>query len=122
MFFDGFQPLPDVRGEAGVYESDVPIINIATQKLDILSTPGEDEIVGDAFVIGTEVIFDDVRLITQTKDEVSVPIMGIIFHHMPEDWPIPDWHHRFGQGLRIFAHPHAHAATKEHYFHIFRVA
>src|SRR5271166_3701123 len=63
MFLDGFQPLPDVRIESGVHESDAPIMNIAVQQLNILATPGEHEIVGHAFVIVPEVVLDHIRLI-----------------------------------------------------------
>lgn len=47
-----------------------------------------------------------------------MPEVGIVLHHMPEDWTVTNVHHRLGSVLASFPESHAEAATKKHYFHL----
>src|SRR5262249_43632423 len=85
---DRLQPLRDVRGRSGFCERDLPVVDVALHQLELLPTIRQDEIVREALVIVQEVVLDDVAAITETENEVLVPVMRVILHHVPQDWTI----------------------------------
>ena len=40
-------------------------------------------------------------------------VVRVVAHHVPEDRPVADGHHRLGHGLRVLAQPHAQAAAED---------
>jgi hypothetical protein len=42
---------------------------------------------------------------------------GVIFHDVPEDRPVTDINHGFGDIFGIIPHPGAQAAAEKNYFH-----
>src|SRR5262245_17436627 len=114
---DGLQPLPDVGGDAGVDERDVPVVDVAVEQAELLAALGEDEVVGDALVVVEEVVLDGVGLVAQAEDEVLVPVVGVVLHDVPQDRPVADGHHRLGHQVRILADAHAHPAAEKDDLH-----
>ena len=106
------EPLPDVRVQAGVDEGDLPVLDVAGQQLHRLAAVREHEVVGDRLVVVEEVVLDGVGLVAEAEDEVLVPVVGVVAHHVPQDRPVADGHHRLGHGLRELAQPHARARRR----------
>lgn len=50
-------------------------------------------------------ILDDLTLVTETEDELLMPVMGVGLHNVPKNRPAPDGHHRFGTILRLLTKP-----------------
>jgi hypothetical protein len=114
---DALQPLTDVGIYAGIRESDFPVLDIAFLELDALAAIGEDEVIRNALVIIQEVVFDDVRLVSKAQDELFVAKMCVVLHDMPEDWPVSNIDHGFGNIFSLLSDPHAQATTKQYDFH-----
>src|SRR4029453_19427887 len=87
------------------------------QKLDMLGPLAQDEIVGYALVIVEEVFLDLIAFVTEAEDEVRVPIVGVVLHHMPDDRPVAEWHERFRDTLRVVPQAGAKPAAKKHDLH-----
>src|SRR4029077_12278735 len=114
IFLDSFEALADVGGDAGVSESDAPIVDITIDEVDIFTTGGEDEVVGNIFVVVDEIILDGVRAMPETKDEILMAIMGVILHHMPKDGAIANRGHWLGDILGGVAPTQAESAAAQH--------
>src|SRR5262249_6079301 len=71
--------------------------------------------------VASEVVLNYICLVTETQDEILVSVMGIILHHMPQNWAIANRHHWLWRCLRIFAHAHSKTATKQNHSHIVRM-
>ncbi len=97
----------------GIHESNIPVMDIAIQQLQILAAFGEDKVICDALVVFEKILLDNVGLITQAQDKVFVTIVRVILHHMPEDRAISDRNHRFWQSLGVFAHAHDRSRRKK---------
>ncbi len=67
ILFDSLQSLANVAFDAGIGERDAPILDVAIVKFEIFSASREDEVVGDAFVVVEEIIFDRVGAITKRR-------------------------------------------------------
>ena len=117
VLFDCLETLSDIGGGTSVSESDVPIVDIAIEKLKVLASFPQDEIVRKTFIVVQKIILDKVGSVTQAENEVIVPVMGVLLHNMPEDRSVSDVYHRLGNGLRKFTQPHSLPATKQNYFH-----
>jgi hypothetical protein len=72
---------------------------------------GQNEVIGSAFVVIEEVILDGVGAMSQAEDKILVPEVGVVLHHVPQDRPVADMHHRLGHIFGI-ANPHALPAAK----------
>src|SRR5262249_28721937 len=64
-----------------------------------------------------KIMFDRLSLVAETKNEIRVAVMGIVFHHMPEDGHVADFDQRFRDILRMILEPHSKAAAKQYDFH-----
>jgi hypothetical protein len=82
-----------------------------------LAAPGQDKVVGGALVIIEKTVFDDVGPVSEARDEVLVPKVGVILHHMPENRAVAEFDHRLGNGFRIIAKTHSKTTTEEDNFH-----
>ena len=116
MLLHCLQSLSDVRIDPGVHESDAPVLDVAVQQFQVLAALGQNEVIGGAFVVVEKVVLDDVRPIAHAEDEVPVSEVGVILHHVPQQRPVADVHHRFRQIVGI-ADPHAEASTEQDDFH-----
>ena len=63
MRLDRLEALGDSCVGAGLDERDLPVVDIAIQKLDFPATLRPDEVVGDGLVVAEEVVLDDVALV-----------------------------------------------------------
>src|SRR5262245_21871630 len=113
----GLQALPEVRVQAGVDERDPPVLDVATEDLDVLATLREHEVVGQTLVVVQEVLLDRVTAKAEAENEVVVPEVRIILHQMPDDRPVADVHHRLGDRLRVLPEPGAQTTAEEHELH-----
>jgi hypothetical protein len=86
---------------AGIHESDLPVMYVTADEPKPLPARGQDEVVGHAFVVVEEVVFDDVRTITETKNELLVTEMRVVLHHVPQNRPVSDVRHGLGKLFRI---------------------
>jgi hypothetical protein len=65
-----------------------------------------------ALVENQEVIFDDVRLITETEDKVAMAIVAVILHNLSQTPSRADGHHRLGNVFRVFSEAGSKIAPK----------
>ncbi len=49
-----------------------------------------------ALAVVEEVVLDHIAAVAEAQDEVLVPEVRVVLHHVPEDRPIADGHHRLG--------------------------
>src|SRR5258708_14206881 len=109
MGFHSFQPLPDIGINASLHECDRPVVNIAIQEVDLLSTFGPDKIIGNGFVVVEEIVLNRVAAMTETENKVLLAKMRVILHQVPDDRTTPNLHHRFRPIFLIPAEPHSDA-------------
>ena len=76
-----------------------------------LAAAGQNEVVGGALVVVEEIVLDGVGPMPQAENEVLVPEVSVVLHHVPQDGPVADVHHGLGQIFGI-ANPHAQPAAK----------
>src|SRR3989454_4302965 len=115
------QPLPDVRVDARIDERDPPLGDVALQQLQPSPALAEHEIARGALVVSPEVVLDDVAAISETQDEIVVPEVRIVPHHVPQDRAIADEHHRLRHALLAVPQPHPQPAAEQDDFH-FRIS
>src|SRR2546423_6449093 len=111
------QPLTDVRVHSGVGKRYSPVRYVPIHQLDLAAAARKNEIVGASLFVVEKVLLDDVPTITETQDEVGMPIVSVVLHQMPEYWPLSDLYHRLRDILPGVAKTHAEATTKDHNFH-----
>src|ERR1700722_10833831 len=64
-----------------------------------------------------EVVFDLVRPVPEADNEVGVPEMRVILHHMPKHRTIADGDKGFRDIVAVLAQPCPQAATEKNHFH-----
>src|SRR5205823_3953899 len=64
-----------------------------------------------------EEIADDIALVTETQDEVLVPIVGVVLHNVQQNRLLADWNQRLRDAIGRFPHSQTHATTEQHYLH-----
>src|SRR5262249_31398108 len=101
----------------GVDEGDLPVLDVAGEKIHSLPTTAHHEVVGDRLLVLEEIALDHVGPVAEAEDELVVPVMGVVPHHVPEDGPVSQWDHRLGDRLRVVPEPHSQAATEEYDLH-----
>jgi hypothetical protein len=114
---DGLQPLADVRRDPRVNEGDAPVLDILAQQLDPARAVREHEIVRQALVVIQEIFLDGVALVAEAQDEVGVPEMSVVLHHVPEDGAIPEGHQRLWNFFGIIAQARAETTAEQDDFH-----
>src|SRR5712664_4882052 len=97
---------------------DVPVVDVAIEKLQILAAFGERKIVGYALVVMQEILFDGVRAIAQAQNEILVAKMRVVLHNVPQHWPVANRHHWLRDVVRVFPQPHSQSAAKYDDFHV----
>src|SRR2546426_4109571 len=117
MWLDGLEALPDVRADPRVDEGDSPIADVALQELEPPPALAQHEVVRDAFVIVPEVALDEVRAVAEAEDEVLVPEVSVVLHHVPEDRAIPNRHHRLRDVLVVVPQAHPQTTAEQHDLH-----
>jgi len=75
-----FQPLANIRAGAGLDKGDGPVVNVAIQIVDLLSTLRPDKIVRNRLVIVKKIVFDAIALVSQSENEFFMPEVGVILH------------------------------------------
>ena len=112
------QPLPDRGVQAGVDESDCPVLDVACEELNVAAAVRENEIVGYRFLVREEVVLDRLAPVAEAEDEFGVPPRGVPLHDVPEDRPSSDGDHRLGNPLGCLAHADTEAAAEDHDLHL----
>src|SRR5262245_14784635 len=112
MFLHRFESLADIGSRTRVDEVNAPALNVASQQFNVFASVGKNEVVGSALAIVQKIMFDRFGLVAETKDKISMSIVGIVFHHMPQDGHIADFNQRFRHILRMILEPHSEAAAK----------
>src|SRR5690606_19940946 len=109
------QPLPDRRLQPGVDERDRPIGDVVGQQPHLAAL--QDEVVGAGLLVVQEVLLDVVPAVAEAEDEVLVPVVRVVAHHVPQQRPRPDRDHRLRRVGTPVPHAHPVAATEENDLH-----
>jgi len=59
-----------------------------------------------------EIVADDLSFVAKTQDEVAYPVGPVVFHDVPKDRLVADWHHGFGLELGFLAEPRSESAAE----------
>src|SRR5437667_10456259 len=86
-------------------------------KADVTIFAGQPEVVPQPFLVGDEVLFDEIAAVPEAQDELCMPEVSVVFHEVPDDRPEADVDHRFGYAVRMLPQPSAEAAAKEYDLH-----
>ena len=68
-------------------------------------------------VVVSEIFFDNFASITETENEVLVPVVGIILHDVPKNRATADRDHRLRTEFGFFTQTCPEAAAQNNYFH-----
>ena len=112
VFFHRLQPLADVRAQTGVHEGNLPIRDVAFLEVHLLVAVRQRKVAGQTLIVIEEELFDDIRLVAEAQNEVLMPVMSIVFHDVPQDWPIANVHHRLGQCARHISQARAQSTAE----------
>src|ERR1035437_3409888 len=87
--------------------------------LDMLATPEVHcQIVRERLVV-KEVLLDHRALVTEAEHEITIAMMGVDLHDVPQDRVGPYVDQRLRPELRLLAHAGAQPAAKDHDLHHF---
>ena len=64
-----------------------------------------------------EVVLYAVALIAQANDKISMSVVGVVLHKVPEDRARPDRNHGLGHVVDVAPESHSRSSTKKHDFH-----
>src|SRR5262249_19062395 len=113
----GFETLADGGVGSGFDESNCPIIDVAVQKLDLLSALRPDKIVEYGFVVLQKEVLNQVAFVSEPKNEFFVAEVGEILHRVPQNRTRPVVYVGFRDVVGIPPNPHPGTAAKENHFH-----
>src|SRR6266511_151839 len=113
----GPEPLTDACLQPGVDERDPPILDVAPKQL-YPPVAEEHEVIRHRFVVVEEELLDDVRVVAEAENELSVPEMRVVPHDVPEDGPVSDRDHRLRDSGLGLLHPQALPAAEENDLHL----
>src|SRR5262249_44149458 len=65
-----------------------------------------------------EPLLDDVGLVAETQDKISMAVVAVVLHHVPKNWMMPNRHHRLGHILGVVANPGSQTATEQNDLHV----
>src|SRR3989475_1836233 len=114
---DGAEALPDARVDPRIDERDTPIADVALQELEPPTALAQYEVVRNALVVIAEVGLDGVGAVAEAEDEVLVPKVSVVLHHVPEDRAIADRHHRLRNVLVVCPQPHPQTTAEQNDLH-----
>src|SRR5262249_42381141 len=100
---DRQQSLSNVSPRAGIDERDAPFRRLFAEDLDLLAEARDDAVAVRGLPIVKKVFLDDVGFVSEAQDEVLVPILAVVLHHVPQDRLMSDRHHGLRNAFRIFA-------------------
>ena len=79
----GKKALTNVSPQAGVYQRNSPIRWPLSQKLNFVAEVRNDAITRRGWLIIQNIILDNVRLITETKNKVPMAVVAVVLHDVP---------------------------------------
>src|SRR5262245_43867934 len=97
---DGDEALPDIAPGSRVHERNAPVRWSFTENFDLLAEFGDDAVAARGLLVVQEVVLDDVRLVSKAENEISMAILAVILHDMPQDRLMRDRPHPLGNTLR----------------------
>src|SRR6266436_1298956 len=100
---DRQESFTNVAPDSSVYKRNAPVWWPFTQNLDLLAEIRDHAVAGCCLLVVQEIVFNDVSLVPKAKNEIAMAILAVILHDMPQNRMVPDRHHRFRDGLRVFA-------------------
>ena len=109
------QALTDRGLEPGVDEVDRPVGDVRPAELD-LALP-EHEVVRLGLAVVEEVVLDVVGAVPQAQDELLVPEVRVVPHHVPDQGARTDHLHGLGDVGVPVAHAHAESAAEQDDLH-----
>src|SRR5438093_4108383 len=115
---DRAEALPNGRVDPRIDERDTPIAHVALQELEPPTALAQDEVIRDALVVIAEVVLDGVSAVAEAEDEVLVPKVSVVLHHVPEDRAIADRHHRLRNVLVVVPKPHPQTTAEQDDLHL----
>ena len=114
----GKQALADVAPESGVDHGDAPVSLRIAKGFDVVAEAGDDAIGIDVRPVIEEELLDDIRLVAEAQNEVSVTVLAVVLHQMPKDRLVADRDHRLRDVFRVIADARAKTAAEENCFHV----
>src|SRR3954454_13959462 len=118
---DSTKTTTDERPRSGVGERDPPVADVGPEVLDLVAV-GQDEVVRDGLVVVQEVVLDRIGPVAEAEDEVTVAVVGVVAHDVPQDRPVADPGHGLGQTVGMLAEPQPLATAEEDDLHALRRA
>src|SRR3989454_11636004 len=115
---DRAEALPNGRVDPRIDERDTPIADVALQELEPPTALAQDEVIRDALVVIAEVVLDGGSGVAEAEDEVLVPKVSVVLHHVPEDRAIADRHHRLRNVLVVVPKPHPQTTAEQDDLHL----
>src|SRR5262249_22745592 len=116
---DGNEALTDIAPGSGIDERHAPIYRKIANDLDFLAKIRNNAVAVGCLPVIEKKIFDDIGFVSQAKDKITMAILTVILHHMPENRLMANRHHWFGNALGIFTDACAETSAEQDYFHIF---
>src|SRR5712692_142242 len=117
IFLYRFQSLANVCICSRVDKCNCPVVDVTIEDLDVSATIEQHEVVRYQFTVIYKVVFDDIGTISEAENEILVPEMGIVLHHVPQNRPVANVDHRLGGSFPRLSDPHTEPAAEKHYLH-----
>ena len=114
---DRNQTLADVTPDSGVHQRDAPIRWSVAQDFDLPAKIRNRTVAVCGLLVVQEVILDDVRPVSKTKNEILMAVLAIVLHDVPQDGLLADRHHWFRNGVGILTDTGAKPAAEQNNFH-----
>ena len=118
---DGAQALTDRRVQSGVDRGDGPVVNADPRLIDAGTAVAGGGAVAHRLVVAEKETPDVLGLVAKAQHEVREPEVGVVLHHVPQNWPATDRDHRLADRLEAgivgVAHPQSLPAAEDDDLH-----
>src|SRR5206468_8125671 len=92
-------------------------MHVRVEDLQVLAAVRQEQIVGEVFVVGQEVILNDVTLVPQAQDQLVVPEVGVVLHNVPQDRSAAHVNHGLRDAFVGLSDPHTKATAEQYNLH-----
>ena len=115
--FHRHQAFADIAPDSRVDQRDAPIRRRFPDDFHLLSEIRNNAIITGRLIVAQKIIFDDIRLIAETEDEIPMAVLAVVLHDVPQDRLVADGDHRLWNILRVVADARAKPTTEQHNLH-----
>src|SRR6202008_1959803 len=111
------QPFANVPPDAGVDERHSPVGQAISNDVDLLTEVRNDAVGVARGIVVQKIVPNDVGLVAQTQDEITVSEMAIILHDVKKHRLVSNGDHRLWHIFGIVADARAEATAEQDDFH-----